>query len=91
MEILNRTFGFERYKKNLRVDVVTDSETKVTTCYVVSYETRVAVIDFKRKEVNILEWVARDENGRVICTSKTTSKHINYVAKDFNFKVVSQF
>lgn len=74
---------FDRYKVNLRVqdDVsiwstrVQDEFVKGTKIY--SYNTHVADIDHKNKTVR--------PNGYY---SKTTSKHINYVAKEYGYKVV---
>ena len=43
---------------------------------VFSYLTRVAEIDHEKREINPLGW-----------WSVTTSKHINYVAREFNYKV----
>jgi len=43
---------------------------------VYSYLTRVAEIDHEKREVKPLGW-----------WSVTTSKHINYVAREYNYKV----
>ncbi len=43
---------------------------------VFSYLTRVAEIDHEKREINPLGW-----------WSVTTSKHINYVAREYNYKV----
>ena len=43
---------------------------------VFSYLTRVAEIDHEKREIKPLDW-----------WSVTTSKHINYVAREYNYKV----
>lgn len=43
---------------------------------VFSYLTRVAEIDHEKREINPLGW-----------WSVTTSKHINYVAREYDYKV----
>ena len=43
---------------------------------VFSYLTRVSEIDHEKREINPLGW-----------WSVTTSKHINYVAREYNYKV----
>ena len=44
---------------------------------VISYTTKVAEIDHKNKQINQLGW-----------WSVTTQKHINYVAKEYNYKLI---
>jgi len=44
--------------------------------YVKSYDTLVAVLDHKTETMYMLGW-----------WSKTTSKHINYVVKELNYKL----
>ena len=46
---------------------------------VFSYLTRVAEIDHEKKEIKPLGW-----------WSATTSKHINYVAREYNYKVTKK-
>ena len=46
---------------------------------VFSYLTRVAEIDHEKREINPLGW-----------WSVTTSKHINYVAREYNYKVTKK-
>lgn len=50
---------------------------KLDMFYVYSYNTKVAEIDHENKKVTPLGW-----------WSKTTTKHINYVAKDLGYKVL---
>ena len=56
-----------RYKENLRVNGE----------HVYSYNTRVARIDHKTKQITCLGW-----------WSVTTSKHINYVASEYGYEVI---
>jgi hypothetical protein len=49
----------------------------VSDDYIFSYLTKVAVIDHENREILVDTWF-----------SSTTSKHINYVAKEYNYKVV---
>ena len=56
----------DKYKQNLAVD----------DDFVYSYNTKVAEIDHRKKEIVRLGW-----------WSATTSKHINYVGREFNYKV----
>ncbi len=58
---------FNRYKQNLTVD----------GCFVISYSTVVATIDFPNNTIQALGY-----------WSKTTTKHINYVAAEFGLKKV---
>ena len=44
--------------------------------FIKSYETHVAKIDYKKRTINVKKYY-----------SQTTSKHINYVAKQLNLKV----
>ena len=50
---------------------------RVSDNYIYSYNTKVAEIDHLNKEVLPLGW-----------WSVTTSKHINYVASEYNYKVI---
>ena len=50
---------------------------RVDNDYVYSYDTKVAIIDHEKKEVTPLGW-----------WSVTTSKHINYAAKEMGMRVV---
>ena len=63
----------KRYKQNLKV---VDDE-------IFSYNTLVAKIDHFMEYVILVPWCV---GGRT--TSPTTSKHINYVASVFGYKVV---
>lgn len=44
--------------------------------YIYSYETKVAKLDHINKTINVLGW-----------WSVTTSKHINYVGSELNYKI----
>ena len=57
----------EKYKQNL--SIIDNKEVK-------SYNTMVAKIDHKNREINQLGW-----------WSVTTQKHINYVANEYNYKL----
>ena len=57
---------FEKYKQNLRV----------ADNHVYSYDTKVAEIDHKNKQITPLGWL-----------SVTTSKHINYVGSEYGYEV----
>lgn len=57
---------FDKYKQNLRSD---DN-------YVFSYNTKVAEIDHKNRQITPLGW-----------WSVTTSKHINYVGSEYGYQV----
>tara|TARA_R110000824_G_scaffold147805_1_gene317308 strand:+ start:103 stop:480 length:378 start_codon:yes stop_codon:yes gene_type:complete len=57
---------FDKYKQNLRSD---DN-------YVFSYDTKVAEIDHKNRQITPLGW-----------WSVTTSKHINYVGSEYGYQV----
>tara|TARA_Y100000593_G_scaffold19183_1_gene38128 strand:+ start:827 stop:1042 length:216 start_codon:yes stop_codon:yes gene_type:complete len=48
--------------------------------YIFSYLTKVAVIDHEKREILVDTWY-----------SSTTSKHINYVAKEYNYKVITLY
>ena len=48
--------------------------------YIFSYLTKVAVIDHERREILVDTWY-----------SSTTSKHINYVGKEYNYKVITLY
>ena len=62
-----------RYKQNL----------KVSGLEIYSYGTLVARVDHFMETVVLVPW---NVGGRT--TSPTTSKHINYVAKEYGYKVV---
>tara|TARA_R110002074_G_scaffold15910_1_gene53860 strand:+ start:101 stop:478 length:378 start_codon:yes stop_codon:yes gene_type:complete len=57
---------FDKYKQNLRTD----------DDYVFSYNTKVAEIDHKNRQITPLGW-----------WSVTTSKHINYVGSEYGYQV----
>ena len=57
----------EKYKQNLTI---------IDNKEVQSYNTIVAKIDHKNREINQLGW-----------WSVTTQKHINYVANEYNYKL----
>jgi hypothetical protein len=50
----------------------------VSDDYIFSYLTKVAKIHHESKEIEPLGW-----------WSVTTSKHINYVAREYNYKVIA--
>jgi hypothetical protein len=50
---------------------------RVDNDYIYSYDTKVATIDHEKREVTPLGW-----------WSVTTSKHINYAAKEMGMRVV---
>tara|TARA_R100000808_G_scaffold21398_1_gene46251 strand:+ start:584 stop:763 length:180 start_codon:yes stop_codon:yes gene_type:complete len=50
---------------------------KVDNFYIYSYGTKVAKIDHLRKKINILGW-----------WSVTTSKHINYVGREYGYDII---
>ena len=58
----------EKYKQNLTI---------IDNKEVQSYNTIVAKIDHKNREINQLGW-----------WSVTTQKHINYVANEYNYKLI---
>jgi hypothetical protein len=69
----------KRYKQNL----------KVINNKVYSYNTLVAKI--KGDKLQKVKWKAINKNDiyeQEITTSPTTSKHINYVAKELNLKLI---
>ena len=71
-----------RYKENLRIINNTD---------VYSYNTLVARINRGETHLTKLNWeIKRDWKGKheKIDTSPTTSRHISYVAKHYNLKVI---
>jgi|TARA_R100001460_G_scaffold39060_2_gene73728 hypothetical protein len=69
----------KRYKQNL----------KVIDNKVYSYDTLVAKINGNTiKKVNWKVWIKGDILDKEITTSPTTSKHINYVAKELNLKLI---
>ncbi len=45
-----------------------------------SYLTNVATIDHENREIIVPDW-----------WSSTTSKHINYVAREYNYKVIKKY
>ena len=57
-----------RYKQNLYIGSIPGTD------YVMSYDTKVAVIDYVNQTVTRLPW---NVNG--MTTSPTTTKHVNYV------------
>ena len=65
----------KRYKQNLNV---TNNE-------IYSYNTLVAKIDHFMESIVLVEWCV---GGRT--SSPTTSKHINYVAREYDYKVVKE-
>ena len=65
-----------RYKQNLRV----------TGSSVYSFDTKVAEIDHKNKEVVPLEWSVYFKGSRRT-TSPTTTKHINHVAYELGYTI----
>ena len=50
---------------------------KTDNNFIYSYNTKVAKINHENKSINILGW-----------WSVTTSKHINYVASEYNYKLI---
>ena len=62
----------EKYKVNLRVH-----DEFVNNSKIYSYNTHVADINHKNRTIKPNGW-----------HSKTTSKHINYVAQEFGYKVI---
>ena len=50
---------------------------KIEDGFIVSYSTKVAELNEIRKEVHVLGW-----------WSRTTSKHINYAAKELGYQVI---
>ena len=48
-----------------------------------SYDTNVAKIDHEQKKVICLDWLV---DGKT--SSPTTTKHINYISKLLNYKVI---
>ena len=50
---------------------------KIDNNYIYSYDTKVAKINHNNKTIKILGW-----------WSVTTSKHINYVVNQYNYKVL---
>ena len=60
----------KKYFQNLRTD----------NKFIYSYNTNVATIDHKKKEVRISSWY-----------SVTTSKHINYIANLLNYKTIKLY
>ena len=65
-------YTMEKYKQNLKVD----------NNHVYSYNTQVAEIDHINKIITKLKWNADGKSS-----SPTTSKHINYVANEYGYKV----
>ena len=66
-----------KYKQNL----------KVLNNYIYSYNTKVAFINHNNKNVTKIEFKILYKN-KIITSSPTTSKHINYVANELNYKVI---
>ena len=52
---------------------------KVDNFFIYSYETQVAEIDHIEKTITILEY-----------WSQTTTKHINYVAKEYGYEIINK-
>ncbi|QDP59727.1 MAG: hypothetical protein Unbinned2990contig1001_47 [Prokaryotic dsDNA virus sp.] len=67
-------YTMEKYKQNLKVD----------NFYIYSYNTQVAKIDHINKTITKLKW---NVGGR--SSSPTTSKHINYVAREYNYTIIN--
>jgi len=59
---------------------------KVTDNSIYSYDTKVAEIDHKNKEVIPLEWSVYFK-GRRNTSSATTTKHINHVASELGYSI----
>ena len=53
---------------------------KVDNFFIYSYKTQVAEIDHIKKTITILEY-----------WTKITTKHINYVAKEYGYEVVNEY
>lgn len=71
--------NLKRYKQNL----------KVIDNKVYSYDTLVAKIKGNKiKKVKWKVWVKGDILDKEITTSPTTSKHINYVARELNLELI---
>tara|TARA_R100001086_G_scaffold165570_1_gene89653 strand:- start:1281 stop:1517 length:237 start_codon:yes stop_codon:yes gene_type:complete len=73
--------------KNMNIDITTLNKLPkykenllVSDDYIFSYLTKVAVIDHENREILVDTWF-----------SSTTSKHINYVGKEYNYKVVTLY
>ncbi len=66
-----------KYNKNL----------KIISNYIYSYNTKVGYINHSKKEVNKIQFKILYK-GNIITTSPTTSKHINYVANELNYKLI---
>ena len=71
------TYKLERYKQNLLIN----------RNYVYSYNTEVAKIDHIKKQVIIVRWwLESSEHDK---QPPTTSKHINYVARELGYQVIN--
>ena len=66
----------KKYKKNLIV----------SNNYIYSYNTKVAYISSKLKKVIKIDYKFKF-NNKIITNSKTTSKHINYIANLYNYEI----
>ena len=69
-----------KYKQNLKVD----------ENFVYSYKTKVARINHIKKTINLLSWEVKSPKNnkkKKINSSNTTSKHINYVGTEYNYKI----
>ena len=71
---LDNLSKLDKYRENL---LVSDDA-------VFSYMTKVAEINHEKREITPIKWHV----SGVGSSSPTTSKHINYVAKEYNYEVV---
>ena len=69
--------NLNKYNKNL----------KVVNNYIYSYNTKVGYINHSKKEVSKIQFKILYK-GDIITTSPTTSKHINYVVNELNYKLI---
>ena len=67
-----------KYKQNL----------KVLNNYIYSYNTKIGYINHLKKEVTKIQFKVLYK-GKIITTSPTSSKHINYVASELNYKIIN--
>ena len=67
----------KKYKQNL----------KIVNNFIYSYKTKVAIINHYKKEVKQIPYVFKYKN-RILTTSPTTQKHINYVTNKLNYKLI---
>lgn len=66
-----------KYKQNL----------KVLNNYIYSYNTKIGYINHIKKEVTKIQFRILYK-GNILTTSPTSSKHINYVANELNYKLI---